>query len=189
MQHATVLPISESDYLAGEPASAIRHEYVAGHVYAMAGAGKAHNTIALNLATRLRSHLRGTPCRSYIADMKVRVVRDQAYYYPDVVVTCSERDTGADAPKDFLTEPTLIIEVLSESTESIDRREKMRAYASLEGLREYVLVESRGQRVELYRKLPEGGWDQWILSPGEQVSLNSVDLTLDFREIYEDVEF
>lgn len=189
MQHVTVLPISESDYLAGEPASEVRHEYVAGHVYAMAGAGKAHNTIALNLATRLRGHLRGTPCRSYIADMKVRVARDQAFYYPDVVVTCSERDTAADAPKDYLTEPALIIEVLSESTESIDRREKMRAYATLESLREYVLVESRGQWVELYRKLPEGGWDQWILSPGEPVRLDSVDLTLNFQEIYEDVEF
>lgn len=189
MQHATVLPISESDYLTGEPASAIRHEYVAGHVYAMAGAGKAHNTVAGNLFVRIRSHLRGTPCRSYIADMKVRVVRDQAYYYPDVVVTCSERDTAADAPKDYLTEPTLIIEVLSESTESIDRREKMRAYASLDSLREYVLVESRFRQVELYRKLPAGGWDQWILSPGEPVRLDSMDLTLDFAEIYEDVEF
>jgi Uma2 family endonuclease len=121
--------------------------------------------------------------------MKVRVARDQAYYYPDVVVTCSERDTRADAPKDYLTESTLIIEVLSESTESIDRREKMRAYASLECLREYVLVDSRAQQVEIYRKLPADGWEQWILSSGEPVRLDSVALTLDFAEIYEDVEF
>lgn len=98
MHHATVLPVSEADYLAGEPLSEVRHEYVAGHIYAMAGAGKAHNTIALNIATRLRNHLRGTPCRSYIADMKVKVERASAFYYPDVVVTCSDRDTAADAP-------------------------------------------------------------------------------------------
>jgi Uma2 family endonuclease len=189
MQHAKVLPISEADYLSGEPSSTIRHEYVAGQVYAMAGAGKSHNTIALNIATRLRNHLRGTPCRSYIADMKVRVEREQAYFYPDVAVTCSERDTAAAAPKDYLTAPSLIIEVLSPSTETIDRREKMRAYASLESLHEYVLVESLSQQVEVYHKLPAGGWEQWILSAGEAVCLDSVGLALDFSEIYEDVVF
>ncbi|QSA96797.1 Uma2 family endonuclease [Methylococcus sp. EFPC2] len=189
MQHATVLPIPEADYLAGEPLSAVRHEYVAGHVYAMAGAGKAHNTIALNIASRLRNHLRGSPCRSYIADMKVRVAREQAYFYPDVVVTCSERDTAADAPKDYLTEPRLIVEVLSPGTETTDRREKMRAYAALESLREYVLVESRFPQVEVYRRLPDGGWEQWTWSPGETVRLDSVGLDLAFAEIYEDVEF
>lgn len=188
MHHAKVLPIPETEYLAGEPLSEIRHEYVAGHVYAMAGAGKAHNIIALNIAARLRSQLRGTPCRSYIADMKVRVARDQAYYYPDVIVTCSDQDTAADAPKDYLTAPSLIVEVLSAGTETVDRREKMRAYATLESLQEYVLVESRSRRVEIYRKLPAGGWEQWILSPGEPVRLDSVDLTLEFSEIYEDVE-
>lgn len=189
MRHATVLPVAEADYLSGEPESDIRHEYFAGHVYAMAGAGKAHNTVALNLASRLRGHLRGSTCRSYIADMKVRVAREQAYDYPDVVVTCSHRDMVADAPKDYLTEPSLIIEVLSASTETIDRREKMRAYGTLESLREYVLVESRFQQVEIYRKLPAGGWEPWILSAGEPARLDSVDLTLYFPAIYEDVEF
>jgi Uma2 family endonuclease len=188
MQNAKVIPVSEADYLAGEPSSDIRHEYVAGIVYAMAGAGKAHNTIALNLATRLRAHVRGTPCRSYIADMKVKVARDQAYYYPDVVVTCSACDTAASAPKDYLTAPALIVEVLSPSTETIDRREKMRAYGALESLREYVLVASESHQVEIYRKLPDGGWDQWILSPGEPVRLDSVNLDLTFEDIYEDVE-
>lgn len=187
MRHAIVLPVSEADYLAGEPLSEIRHEYVAGHIYAKAGAGKAHNTIAGNLFSRLRNHLRGSPCRSFIANMKVRVVKADAYYYPDVVVTCSERDTAADAPRDYLTAPTLIVEVLSPSTETVDRREKMRAYASLESLREYLLVDSGSQAVELYRKLPGGGWDQWIPAPGEAVALDSVGLSLDFSDLYEDV--
>lgn len=190
MQHATVLPLSEADYLAGEPSSEVRHEYVAGHVYAMAGAGKAHNTIALNLATRLRNHLRGSPCRAYIADMKVRVAREQAYYYPDVVVTCSAKDTEPAAPKDYLTDPALIIEVLSPGTEMVDRREKMRAYGTLEDLKDYVLVASEAPpQVEIYRKRSGGGWDQWVLSPGEPVRLGSVDLDLTFEEIYEDVTF
>lgn len=189
MQHAVFLAVSEADYLAGEPASEIRHEYVAGHIYAMAGAGKAHNTIAGNLFSRLRTHLRGKPCRSYIADMKVRVAQQQAYYYPDVVVTCAARDLDTDAPNDYLTEPVLIIEVLSTSTESIDRREKMRAYATLASLREYVLVESRSEQVEIYRRLPAGGWEQWILSTGDLVRLESLGVDLNFAEIYEDVDF
>jgi len=188
MHHATVLPVAEADYLAGEPSSEIRHEYVAGQVYAMAGDGKAHNTISLNIATRLRSHLRGTPCRSYIADMKVKVEWAAAYYYPDVATTCSERDTASGAPKDYLTAPALIIEVLSVSTETIDRREKMRAYGTLESLREYVLVASESRQVEIYRKLAGGGWEQWILVPGEPVRLDSVNLDLTFDDIYEDVE-
>lgn len=188
MHHATVLPVTEADYLAAEPLSEIRHEYVAGQVYAMAGAGKAHNTIAGNLFSRLRNHLRGTPCRSYIADMKVKVEQACAYYYPAVVATCSARDTAPDAPKDYLTAPALIIKVLSGSTETIDRREKMRAYGTLESLREYVLVASATRQVEIYRKLSGGGWEQWILSPGEPVRLDSVNLDLTFEDIYEDVE-
>jgi Uma2 family endonuclease len=188
MHHATILPVSEADYLTGEPLSEIRHEYVAGQVYAMAGAGKAHNTITGNLAAILRNHLRGTPCRSYIADMKVKVEQAGAYYYPDVVVTYSERDTAADAPKDYLTAPRLIIEVLSDSTETVDRREKMRAYGTLESLREYLLVASESRQVEIYRKLSGGGWEQWILLPGEPVRLDSVNLDLTFDDIYEDVE-
>jgi len=187
MQHATVLPVAEADYLSGELASAVRHEYVAGHIYAMAGAGKAHNLIAGNLFSHLRAHLRGKPCRGFIADMKVHVSAAQAYFYPDVVVTCSPRDLAADAPNDYLTEPVLIVEVLSASTEAIDRREKMRAYATLASLQEYVLVDSRSARLEIYRRLPAGGWDQWIPSPGEPVRLDSVALSLDFADIYEDV--
>lgn len=77
--------------------------------------------------------------------------------------------------------------MLSPSTETIDRREKMRAYATLDSLREYLLVDSGSQSVELYRKLPGGGWDQWIPAPGESVALDSVGLTLDFSDLYEDV--
>ena len=186
MQHATISTLAETDYLSGEATSPVRHEYVAGQVYAMAGASKAHNTIAGNIFSRIRQHLRGSPCRSFIADMKVRVGQARAYYYPDVVVTCSGQDTVADAPKDYLIAPALIVEVLSESTESIDRREKMHAYAMLDSLQEYLLVDSRSQQAELYRKLPGGSWEQWIAEPGESLKLDSLGLELAVNEIYED---
>lgn len=188
MKHATVPLLAEADYLSGEALSPIRHEYVAGVAYAMAGASKAHNIIALNIASRIRQHLRGSPCRSFIADMKVRVGLGNAYYYPDVVVTCSGLDTAPDAPKDYLAAPALIVEVLSESTENIDRREKMQAYALLDSLQEYLLVDSRSRQAELYRKLPNGGWEQWIATPGDSLTLDSLGLELAVNEIYEDAD-
>lgn len=179
MQHAIVSTLDESDYLAGEALSSIRHEYLDGHVYAMAGAIKAHNLIAGNIFSRLRQHLRGSPCRAFIADMKVKVEASRAYYYPDVVVTCAGQDTAASGPRDYLTAPALIVEVLSETTENIDRREKMRAYA---------LVDSRMAQAELYRKREEGGWDQWIVTPGDSLTLDSVMLDLTVAELYEDTD-
>lgn len=188
MHNAAVATLSEADYLSGEAQSRVRHEYVEGRVYAMAGGSKAHNTIAGNLFSRLRQHLRGSPCRSFIADMKVRVDAASAYYYPDVAVTCSERDAAPSAPKDYLTAPILIVEVLSPTTESIDRNEKMRAYALLDSLKEYVLVDSRVQQAEVYRKQPDGTWVQWIGSQGETVRLDSVGLELALADLYEDAE-
>ena len=188
MQHAIVSTLDESDYLAGEAFSPIRHEFVDGHVYAMAGASKAHNLIAGNIFSRLRQHLRGSPCRAFVADMKVKVEASRAYYYPDVVVTCTEQDTAAAAPRDYLTAPALIVEVLSETTENIDRREKMRAYGLIDSLREYLLVDSRKAQAELYRKRAEGGWDQWIVTPGDTLTLDSVMLDLTVDELFEDTD-
>ena len=188
MQHAIVSTVDESDYLSGEALSPVRHEYVDGHVYAMAGASKAHNLIAGNIFSRLRQHLRGSPCRAFVADMKVKVEASRAYYYPDVVVTCADQDTTKAAPRDYLTAPALIVEVLSETTENIDRREKMRAYALLDSLQEYLLIDSRTARAELYRKRPEGGWEQWIVTPGEILTLTSVGLDMAVEDFYEDTD-
>ena len=188
MQHAIVSTIDESDYLSGETLSPVRHEYVDGHVYAMAGASKAHNLIAGNIFSRLRQHLRGSPCRAFVADMKVKVEASRAYYYPDVVVTCADQDIADSAPRDYLTAPALIVEVLSETTENIDRREKMRAYALLDSLQEYLLVDSRKAQAELYRKRPEGDWEQWIMTPGETLTLTSVGLDMAVEDFYEDTD-
>jgi len=185
MKQAALLYYSETDYLAAEREADRKHEYVAGEVFAMAGASKAHGTLALNMAIALRQHLRGQPCGVWMADMKVRVRADSAYYYPDVVTTCAERDLAPDAPSDHIEAPLLVVEVLSDSTEAIDRREKWRSYRHLDSLREYVLIDQNRPWVEVYRRSRDG-WTQEVYSAGETLQLASVELSLSLNELYAD---
>lgn len=185
MQHALLETLDEAAYLEAEREAGVKHEYVAGEVFAMAGASKTHGTLALNAAFALRAHLRGGPCRTWIADMKVRVAAVSAYYYPDVVVSCDARDLAADAPQDYLEAPQLIVEVLSPATEVIDRREKWLAYRRLASLQEYVLIDQARRWVEVYRRTPFG-WTQDIYTDAEVVDLASVGLALPMAELYAD---
>lgn len=181
--HLAYLTVAE--YLAGEDLPGLRHEYVNGEIFAMAGASKAHGTLALNLALALRAHLRGKPCRTWASDMKVQVLAANSYYYPDVVVTCAADELGADSPQNFVSAPTIVIEVLSPSTEKVDRREKWFAYRQVSSLQEYVLVDQERQWVEVFRR-HEGGWMQDIVAAGESMTLPSIGLTLALNDIYED---
>jgi Uma2 family endonuclease len=178
------LPIGVADYLEGEQASPIRHEYVAGQVFAMAGAGANHNRISLNIAFHLRSATRGTPCGVFISDMKVRVAAHDAFYYPDVLLTCDPTDRESL----YKGAPCLIAEVLSPSTEVTDRREKLLAYRALEALRYYLLVSQDRRLVELYRRDGEGGWRYEVIEDGE-LAFDCGDLAIAFTlaDIYEDV--
>lgn len=160
-------PITIKEYLEGEKTSDVRHEYVAGAVYAMVGASGLHNLLTLAIAASLRQHLRGSPCHVFMSDMKVRV--EDAFYYPDVVVVCGTIDVGAS----YQTVPTLVVEVLSESTEARDRLEKRLAYQSLESLKEYVLVTQDKMRVEIYRRV-EDGWQLETYSYGDRVRFASI---------------
>lgn len=169
--------LSEADYLAGELQSEVRHEYVAGSVYAMVGGTARHNLISLTLAARLREHLAGTGCRTFMSDMKVRA--GAVYYYPDVIVTCQQMPSEAL----YVTEPRLIAEVLSDSTEGRDRLEKWIAYRALESLRDYVLVAQSKPAVDVYRRTQEG-WDQLSFGPDEDLELASLELRLPMRELY-----
>ena len=182
---ARVYSITADDYLAGEVLSPIRHEYVAGEVFAMAGATEEHATIALNFASLLRAQVRGGPCRVYIADMKLRVDAADAFFYPDVFVTCDPRDAGEPLVK---RHPALICEVLSESTEAYDRGGKFAAYRTLETLSEYLLIDSRRRSVEVFRRQPDG----WLLAPvapDGQLELISLGLSCAVDALYEDVVF
>lgn len=123
--------LSAKQYLQKEETSDIKHEYIDGQIYAMAGASDRQVTIAGNLFALLRSHVRGSGCRVYISDMKVRIESLNRFYYPDILVTCDERDRETPAYKQF---PKLIVEVLSDSTEAFDRGDKFADYQQIESL-------------------------------------------------------
>lgn len=186
MHIAQYRQIDEQEYLQLEAQSPVRHEYVAGEVYAMTGASLRHNVIALNIAVLLRAHLRGTPCRAFINDAKLRVAKSRAYYYPDVMVTCDARHQNVSSNDMLVDAPKLIVEVLSASTEGIDRREKLAAYRSLPSLEEYVLVAQDEAGVEIHRRQGDIGWEIVTLNPGDPVEFKSLLLMTDFPAIYEE---
>ncbi len=181
--------LTVEEYLKAEESSEIRHEYIAGQVFVMSGSSKEHNLIAGNIHARLRSHLRGSSCSVFISDMKVRIQSTNKtkpadlFYYPDIVVTCNPQDQD----RFFVNYPCLIIEVLSPSTEAIDKREKRINYQALDSLQEYVLVSQDQIQVEIYRKDAQGNWSVQTLDKGDDLQLKSVGLTLTMTEIYEDV--
>jgi Uma2 family endonuclease len=187
MGHAAArLPMTAEDFLAWDALQTIRHEFVRGEVFAMAGAGEAHVTVALNVAIALRQHLSGTPCRIFITDMKLRVEAADAYCYPDVMVTCSAADTADAYVK---REPVLLVEVLSPATAAYDRGEKFATYRRLATLREYLVIDPDTRRCDLHRK-GEGEDGLWVLhpaEPGSGVVLASVGLDLGAAALWAEV--
>ena len=173
--------MSVQEYLRYEQMSPIKHEFVDGFVFAMAGASENHNLISGNIFTRARLAASGTKCRAYVSDMKFSV-DGKTYYYPDVFVTCGETNQGSN----IKTEACFIVEVLSEGTSDIDRDEKLRNYRKASELQAYVLVSQTQKLVEVYRKLADGTWQHEILEQGP-VSLPCLELSLSFDDIYEDV--
>ena len=164
--------LSADNYLAGEETSPTKHQFIAGEVFAMAGAGEAQVTVAGNLFTLLRNYVRGGPCRAYIADMKVRIEKANAFYYPDVFVTCDLADRRENL---FKRNPILVVEVLSDSTAALDRGAKFAHYRLLDSLRKYVLVERERQFVDVFRRDAQG---KWVLNPiaeGEEVYPSHMD--------------
>jgi Uma2 family endonuclease len=175
--------LSVDNYLAGEKESLVRHEYVDGQVYAMAGTSDRHNRIALNLSSRLNNRLGSGPCETFMSDMKVKV-DPVLYYYPDVVVTFDP--PGGDPY--LRTQPRLIVEVLSPTTERIDRHEKLLAYRNVPRLQEYVLVSQDEMRIELHRRQDDGQWTlETFTQPEESFAFKSVELSLIVGDVYRNV--
>ncbi|GAB6041257.1 Uma2 family endonuclease [Endothiovibrio diazotrophicus] len=175
-------------YLEWERGNEIRHEYFDGEVFAMVGARDAHVTVVGNLFVLLRNHTRGGPCRVYMADMKLRVEAADAFFYPDVMVTCHPDDRSAE--RDYFKQaPVLVAEVLSDSTAGYDRGRKFAAYRKLPELCEYLIVDPDELSVELYRRDAEGRWVLYPSVAGETVELASLDLRFPIENLYEDVEF
>ena len=177
--------MSAEDYLSWEAAQPEKHEFVAGEIFAMVGASDRHVTLSLNIASALREHLRGGPCRVYIADMKLRVETVDAWFYPDVMVTCDPADHERELDK---AAPVLVVEVLSPGTEAFDRGAKFAAYRTLDSLQEYLLIDPDSGRIELYRRNGDGHWVLHSPEGAEPLQLASVDIKLTRAIIFEDAE-
>jgi Uma2 family endonuclease len=175
------------EYFAWEEQQLERHEYIDGEVYAMSGGTINHSEIALNFGSLLKSHLRGSGCKTLNSDARVNILASSHYVYPDASVTCDERDKTT---SQYITYPCLVIEVLSSSTEAYDRGDKFKLYRRNPCLQEYVLVNAETMAINLFRKADGGGaWQIIDYEPGDVVELVSIKLTFPIEQVYEDVVF
>ncbi len=174
------LKLSVEDYLEGEKVTEIRHEYVDGEVYAMAGVSKNHNRINRRLLDAIQDKLKGSECETFFVDVKVQVKKLNRFYYPDLVVVCGE-DTESDY---VITKPTIIVEILSPSTAGTDRREKLFAYQEIESLQEYLMIEQDTPHAELYRRRDDGLWSWIVFEPDEDLELDAIKFATPLRDLY-----
>lgn len=186
MNTAEKLHITPQEYLEGEKVAECRHEYVDGEIFAMAGGSDAHASISLNVAAHLKNQLRGSGCKTYISDMKAKVSKTK-YFYPDVLVTCDERDLQHNYNK---LHAILVIEVLSPGTEAYDRGRKFEYYRELRSLQEYVLISQDDYHVDVFRKNQQQRWELFSFAGLDtQVCFESIDCCVDMAILYEDVNF
>ena len=172
-------------YLQWEAQQPEKHEFYLGDIFAMVGARQEHVLVSGNIYASLKQYLRKTPCRAYISDMKLKLLEEDAFFYPDVMVSCSESDHRAEH---FLTEPTTIIEVLSESTAVYDKGDKFAAYRTIKSLQEYILVDINAHRVESYRRTTQGEWLLHIFDDlEEECQLFSLEMTIPLSIVFEDI--
>jgi len=176
--------VSVEEYLTIDNASDVRFEYVSGELRMLAGGSRNYSLIVHNLHGLLHDHLRGTPCAAYTSDMRLQVAKD-LYYYPDVTVSCDENEE-----ENALLSLRVVFEVLSPSTEVIDRIEKLEAYRGLPSVEDYVLVSSERQAVEVHHRDNRGNfWITRIYGPGDIVRIESLDAEFLMNEIYERTRF
>jgi Uma2 family endonuclease len=168
--------ISEEEYLQGELVAEFKHEFIDGEAYAMAGASEFHNLLAGNIFAELKNQLKGTPCRTFIADMKVKVAND--FFYPDVMVAC-QKDDDFDYYKQS---PVIIVEVLSKSTRKFDKTAKRLKYKNIPTLEEYVLIEQTIGEIEVFRK--KDHWQSSYYYLGDAITFESLGVTVLVEDIY-----
>lgn len=181
------ITLSEQEYLESEKSAEFKHEYLKGERWAMAGANDSHVTIAGNLFVLLKLQLKGTPCRSYISDMKVKVEPAKAFFYPDVFVSCEQRDRELDYYKQH---PVFITEVLSPSTEAYDRGDKFKYYQQLPSLQEYWLIDTQKISVDCFTRTNDNAWTlHSYFTSHEQVSIASLNIKIQLAELYADTTF
>lgn len=176
--------LSLEEYLEGEKTSSVRHEFVDGQVFAMAGASANHNRVARNLVSHLTTHLAATPCEAFVSDMKVKV--DDVFYYPDVMVCCDPSDDD----RFFRLYPRLLVEVVSPSTMRTDYYEKRLAYQKIPTLQQYIIVDPDRVLVDVFHRDSAGHWaKQTLLQMNDVLNLVPVSLALPLLEVYRHVSF
>src|SRR5256714_2986719 len=181
--------VSPDEYLRLERQSEYKSEYLNGEIFAMSGASRQHNLVVGNVFGELRQQLRDRACQAYVSDMRVKVRANGLYTYPDVTVVCGEPQFE-DKEVDTLLNPTLLIEVLSQSTERYDRIAKTSYYRTIDSLQEHLLVAQHEVRVEQYLRQPNGQWSQMqYTSPDDVVQLTSIDCSLKLSDVYEKITF
>jgi Uma2 family endonuclease len=175
------------EYLTLEDDCGARHEYLAGQVWAMAGGTPEHAAVSMNVGALLTNALRGKPCRVYSSDLRIRVQATSLATYPDVTVVCERVTLDPDDPKQHtVSNPRVIIEILSPSTEDYDRGEKLGHYKQIPSLAEVVLVAHDRREIEIVRREADGSWSRTIARDGERARLASIDCELPVEEIYRD---
>ena len=181
--------LTPEEYLALERKAEFKSEYIDGEIVAMTGASRKHNLVVVNITSEIRQQLKDRSCEAYCNDMRVRIPLSRLYTYPDMVVVCGEPQFE-DKEFDTLLNPTVIIEVLSKSTELYDRGKKFSFYRTLESLAEYLLVAQDERHIEQYVRQSDGGW---LLSehrsPEDLVKLTSIQRSFELREVYDKVAF
>ncbi|NJR31862.1 MAG: Uma2 family endonuclease [Chamaesiphon sp. CSU_1_12] len=174
------------EYFAWEEKQLEKHEYIGGEVYAMTGGTINHSRIALKFGALLDNFLSGSSCQAANSDCRVNIVESNDFTYPDVSVTCDDRDRSNTK---YITYPCLLVEVLSESTEAYDRGGKFRMYRQNPILQDYVLVSSEKIEVDLYRKTESGSWEIINYQAGDTIDLKSINLTFPIEQIYQGISF
>ena len=181
--------VSPDEYLRLERQAEYKSEYLNGEIFAMSGASEAHNLATGNIFGELRQQLKDRQCRAYMSDMRVKVRSNTFYTYPDDTVVCGEPQFE-DKEVDTLLNPTLLVEVLSQSTERYDRIAKTSYYRTIDSLQEHLLVAQHEFRVEQYLRQPNGQWSlTQYTSPDEVVKLTSIDCSLRLTDVYDKIVF
>ncbi|MEA5418282.1 Uma2 family endonuclease [Spirulina sp. CCNP1310] len=174
------------EYFAWEAKQLEKHELIDGRVYAMSGGTKNHSDIAGNFLAIIKPHLRGSGCKTYNSDCRVNILNTRNYTYPDLSVTCDQRDNSS---TQYITYPCLIVEVLSPSTEAYDRGKKFEKYRRNPNLVDYVLVSSEEMAIDIYHKNEAGDWLILSYRAGDRLTLASINLTVAIEEFYEEIVF
>ena len=181
--------MTESEYLKFEENSDIKHEYIDGEIFAMTGASRYHNTICVNVITSLRNQSKGSPCKIYPSDMRVKIESLSEYTYPDISLVCGDPQF-AEGVFDSLINPILLIEVLSPSTEAYDRGKKFQIYRHMASLKEYILIAQDSPHIERYYINKAGNWElSDIIGLDNTLNLISVPYQFVMRDIYDLVIF